>query len=239
MSTRKHDIPISIKTTPDELWKAISEADGIKSWFAPEVRVVPGEGGSMWISWGEGAEGESKIVAWEPGRRLSTSFGNQTVDYIIESNGAETVLRLVHSGFGADATFDNEYESTRGGWITFLNMLKHGLERHPGVSAENISVMRQTKVPPAEAWQRIEATGELAKGRAVPGDPAGFRRGFVLPELNDAYLAVFCEGKDAAMVTITCILYGLPAAQAAAARAKWEGLLNGLFPKEAQASVPA
>ena len=104
--------------------------------------------------------------------------------------------------------------------------------------AENISVMRKTNVPPSEAWRRIEATGELAQGRAVSGHPRGYG-GFVLPELNDAYLAVFCEGKDAAMVTITCIVYGLQAAQAAAIRAKWEGLLNRLFPKEAQASVPA
>src|SRR5215470_3717550 len=106
MSTRKLDFSISMKTTQAELWKALTEAAEIQRWFAPEVRVTPGEGGSMWISWGEGIEGEAQIVAWEPGRRLVTRMGERTVEYIIESNGAETVLRLVHSGFGPDASFD-------------------------------------------------------------------------------------------------------------------------------------
>lgn len=232
MNTRKHDLTLPIKTTPDELWKALTEEREIERWFAPNVRVVPGEGGSMWGSWGEGMEGESKIVKWDPGRLLSVSFGPQTVDYIIESNGTETVLRLVHSGFGADASFDGEYESTRGGWTTFLNILKHGLERHAGTPARNVSFFRKTGVPVSEAWRRIAQTGELSKGRAVPGHPEGYG-GFIMPEWNDAYLAVFCEGRTNAMVTITWILYDLPFERIEALRTKWAELFDSLFPQAA------
>ena len=233
---RKHEFTIPIHTTPDELWKALTEPNQIQSWFAPEIRVTPGQGGSIWMSWGEGMEGESKIEKWEPGRHLTTSMGPaKMVDYIIESNGTETILRLVHSGFGEEASFDDEYESTRGGWITFLNMLKHRLERHPGAAAENVWIMRMTDVSAREAWDRIAATGELSKGIAVPGHLPGYG-GFIMPELNDSYLAVFCEGKTCGL-TITWILYGLPAGKVAEIRSHWVGLLDRLFPKTAVANT--
>lgn len=227
MSTRKHEFNVPLRVTPEEVWKALTEAEGITRWFAPEARVVPGEGGSIWLSWGEGVEGEAKIEIWEPGRHLRTRMGEQTIDYRIESNGTETVLRLVHSGFDAEASFDEEYESTRGGWTTFMNMLRHALERHPGERARTVSIIRRTTISQAEAWERIMATGEPAQGVAVPGHPPGYG-GFVMPALNDSYLAVFCEGKEGALVTITWILYGLPPEQVEAIRARWTGLADRL-----------
>jgi hypothetical protein len=173
-------------------------------------------------------EGEAAIEGWEPGHHLRTRMGQQTIDYLIESNGTETVLRLVHSGFGADSSFDEEFESTRGGWTTFLKMLQHALERHPGVRAQNVSITRRSGVSPAEAWKRIAVTRELDQGIAVPGHPQGYG-GFVAPALNDSYLAVFCEGKGNALVTITWVLYGLPASQVEQVRAHWRALVDRLF----------
>jgi hypothetical protein len=158
-------------------------------------------------------------------------MGPQAVDYLIESNGTETVLRLVHSGFGAEASFDEEFESTFGGWTTFLKMLQHSLERHPGVPSQTVSFTRRTGVAPAEAWKRIAATGELDQGIAVPGHPAGYG-GFVVPALNDSYLAVFCEGKGGPLVTITWVLYGLPASQVEEVRGHWRDLVERLFQRD-------
>ena len=115
------------------------------------------------------------------------------------------MLRLVHSGFGADASFDDEFESTYGGWTTFLKMLQHSLERRPGAPAQTVAFSRRSGVCPAEAWKRIAATGELDQGIAVPGHPPGYG-GFVGPALNDSYLAVFCEGEGSALVTSTACL---------------------------------
>jgi uncharacterized protein YndB with AHSA1/START domain len=231
MSDRKLDFTIPIQTTPEELWKALTEAKGIEGWFAPEVRVVPGEGGSIWMSWGEGMAGEAKIEVWDPERHLRTSFGPQSVDYFIETKGTETVLRLVQSGFGADASFDGEYESSNRGWTIFLSMLKHGLERHPGVAGENVTLSRKTDVTPAEAWKRIAETGELKKGTPLIELPPA-HGGFKIASLNDAYLAIFCEGKEKAMVTVTWILYGLPGDQVDQVRSRWASLMNEIFPSE-------
>ena len=57
--------------------------------------------------------------------------------------------------------------------------------------------------------------------------------------LNDAYLAVFCEGKDNALVTVTWILYGLSSEQVEAVRRKRAGLFDSLFPTIRPASAPA
>ncbi|MGH9671701.1 MAG: SRPBCC family protein, partial [Bryobacteraceae bacterium] len=142
MSERKHDLRVEINAPAAEVWKAITEGDQIVRWFAPEAKVEPGEGGSVWMSWGPGMEGAERIRIWEPDRRLSLSPGGDSprvVDYILEANGDTTTLRLVHSGFGAGASFDEEYDSTAGGWRIFLAMLRFGLERRRGVQARNVT----------------------------------------------------------------------------------------------------
>jgi len=51
------------------------------------------------------------------------------IDYYIEALGnGVTRLRLVTSGFGADAAWDDEYESTKTGWVDFMKKLKEILE---------------------------------------------------------------------------------------------------------------
>jgi hypothetical protein len=51
------------------------------------------------------------------------------VDYYIESIGdGVTRLRLVQSGFGPEAAWDDEIESTKSGWADFLKKLKEILE---------------------------------------------------------------------------------------------------------------
>ena len=51
------------------------------------------------------------------------------IDYYIEAIGdGITRLRLVQSGFGPEAAWDDEYESTKTGWADFLKTLKGILE---------------------------------------------------------------------------------------------------------------
>jgi len=59
-------------------------------------------------------------------------------DFFLESAaGGKTLLRLVHSGLGDSAGWDNEYEGTRGGWQACFLQLRHGLELHRGEKTEN------------------------------------------------------------------------------------------------------
>ncbi len=251
---RKHEFTIEIEAPSEEVWRAISEASEIVKWFAPEARVTPGEGGSIWMSWGEGMGGEERILIWEPGRRLRTGPGGDSpraVDYILEAKGGSTVLRLVHSGFGAEASFDEEYESTHGGWTMFLVMLKFGLERHRGKAARNVTFFRMLDSDRDAAWNRL-----LSEGLGLAGPPregeryqAGSLAGRVVrfPKpgylcltvdgLQDSMLSLFVErGWGKTMVTMMWVLFGEAAAREAEIREQWGAAIDRMFPMEAKAS---
>jgi hypothetical protein len=97
------------------------------------------------------------------------------VDWFLEGRGGRTVLRLVHSGFGHDARWDEEYEGTRRGWSFELESLKHYLERHAGQRRRAFWLRRKVDDDAQRVWQRLAGpggfveTGDLAG--LSPGDP--------------------------------------------------------------------
>jgi uncharacterized protein YndB with AHSA1/START domain len=252
MSERKHEFEVRIDASPEEVWKAISEGAGLTRWFAPDARVNPGEGGSVWLSWGPGMEGEAPIAIWEPGRRLQTREGAgenpKAVDYFIESRDGATVLRLVHSGFGAGANFDDEYESTHGGWLTFLAMLRFGLERQRNQPHVNTTICRFLDLPRDEAWSRLlEGVGLSAgieEGTAYRARVGTFdlngtvlrhpKTGYLCLSVagwNDSLLSLFVEkfgGKCS--LTLMAVLFGPSRERADGVRDQFEQLAGRLFP---------
>ena len=145
--SRSHETIIDIRAIPEEVFRAITDPAQIAKWFAPEARVDPRVGGEYYFSWGPGMEGRTTIVAWEPGKHFGTSsersrtYGHKgpvdtgvvqkmCVDYYIESlGGGITRLRLVQSGFGPEAAWDDEFADTKSGWTDFLKKLKELLEK--------------------------------------------------------------------------------------------------------------
>jgi uncharacterized protein YndB with AHSA1/START domain len=144
--SRKQLHEITIDATPEEVWRCLTEADQITRWFAPEAKVEPGVGGKVLLSWGPGMEGESPIHLWEPNHRFGwTEQGARPklVEFEIEAKDGVTILRLVQSGFGEGASFEDEFEATNGGWRTYFRILKFGLEHHLGETCTPVSVFRQ------------------------------------------------------------------------------------------------
>ena len=140
--SRSHENIIDIKTTPEKVFKAVTEPAEIKKWFGADARVEPRVGGEYTLIWGS-MESKSTISAWEPNAHFgkyserSKPYGGEDtgvtqrlgVDYYIESVGdGVTRLRLVQSGFGPDAAWDDEFESTKIGWAPYLQKLKEILE---------------------------------------------------------------------------------------------------------------
>lgn len=146
--SRSHETVIDIKATPEEVFRAITEPEQIAKWFAPIARVDPRVGGEYFISWDPGMKGSGSIIsAWDPythfagysersvaysceGKPVETGVVQRmAVDYYIEAVGdGVTRLRLVQSGFGPGAAWDDEFESTKTGWADFLKKLKEILE---------------------------------------------------------------------------------------------------------------
>jgi uncharacterized protein YndB with AHSA1/START domain len=158
MSEKEVTCEISIDADAATVWKALTDGAELKRWFPLDARVTPGEGGAVWLSWGEGADWEAPITIWEPNRHLRTIDpppSKLALDYFIESRGGETVLRLVHSGFAADA-WDDEIETMTAGWRAFQANLKLYLERHRG-TPRTMAYFRHpvVELPRQDAFPRL------------------------------------------------------------------------------------
>ena len=160
--TRNIDLTFTLPVDCDAVWSSLTEGEKLSRWFAPEVRVTPGKDGTIFISWGPGMECEVKIREWKPNEHLRFDFGEnpQTkaqlfVDYTLEAKGGSTVLRLVHSGFSADAEWDEEFESHARGWRIFLHNLRHDLTHHTGKACKQHVFCVDTALDRGEAWTRV------------------------------------------------------------------------------------
>ncbi len=202
----------------------MTDGQELARWFPLEARVKPGEGGSIFLSWGPGCEGEAPISIWEPGRRYAWTEGKPgdpqapVVEWTIEARGGKTLVRVVNSGFTTGSAAENEkFDSMDYGWVFMLVNLRHYLERHAGTPRQVSWPRKKIAVSREQAYERIAG----AKGLFAEGDPAHLGSGadysgktawgetyhghvkFVVPprgfcasvkELNDALLWVTIEG---------------------------------------------
>ncbi len=170
---------VFVEAPPEAVWRALTEADELVRWFPLEARVEPGEGGSVWISWGEGAEGRAAFTAWEPNRHVGWAerYGPilMAVDFHLEARGGGTVVRLVHSGFGTGAEWDDQFHMTEGGWSYFLTGLRLYLERHPGVPRDMVYGRKKTPLTREEAFARLTGPAGLAREGTLRGLGVGER----------------------------------------------------------------
>lgn len=211
---------VTVEAPADAVWRALTDAEELRRWFPVDARVEPGPGGMVWLSWGPGVEGTSRIEVWEPERRLRLveewpgaegKLVRFVLDYHLEARGGSTVLRLVHSGFGESSDWDDQYHSTEDGWRYFLFNLKHYLERHAGVPRALTWERRRLSASRDDVWRALNGGEGLelkdGKVRLPLGDEP--HRGTVVmarpsrhlaaqfPSLDDAVLFVELEsGKE-------------------------------------------
>jgi uncharacterized protein YndB with AHSA1/START domain len=171
IAARSFSMSIDINATPDEVWRALTDAAELVRWFPLQARVIPGEGGSMFWGWDGHWAWESRIAGWEPGKRLTLVENRPTFDvkgdplpgpaqqmameFTLETDAGRTRLRLVHSGFGHGANWDDELDSVSAGWQFELRGLRHYLEHHRGRDRYHAAVHAVTPLPTAEVWRRL------------------------------------------------------------------------------------
>jgi uncharacterized protein YndB with AHSA1/START domain len=213
---------LRISCLPKAAWRALSDPAGLQEWYAPDVRVTPGLGGSIWASWGPGMEGESKITAWEPERRIAYAQEGSEVEFAIEADGEDAVrLTLNHSGLPSEEM--KEWMSHP--WALFMHLLKHGLE-NPHDTGINVTVFRYYEQPASELWKvidRLTATHERSWN-----DDAGYRC-LEYPLWKPSVTAIFCEQVgDKTALTIMNILYDRKEGVEEWMRANWARFADGL-----------
>ena len=150
----------------------------------PRSTRVPAAASS--ISWDGSWIWDNTITHFEPGKRLRLvdrsarpfDARGQAVDseapvelvlnFTIEARGGRTTLRLVHSGFGHGAAWDDEIDGVSLGWNVELRCLRHYLDHHRGEER----FMGWAKVvsdrPMAELWERlVSPAGLVAEGNTA------------------------------------------------------------------------
>ncbi len=169
--SRSHENEIEIAAPPADVWRALSEGEELTRWFAVAAEVVPGEGGCWKVSWDESPVAElGRIDVWQPGRRLRMVHEGERggeafvrmedFELVSLDGGARTLLRLVSSGFGSDASWDDEYEGTKNGWAVFIRNLEHYLERHPGQRCRSLGLpFAGLGLRRHEAFERLFGSG--------------------------------------------------------------------------------
>jgi uncharacterized protein YndB with AHSA1/START domain len=205
------ELDVAIDATPEEVWKAITEAARVANWFAPEVTGEgSGMGSTLTASWGGGVEFTTTIGAWEPNRHVrwvnDDLFGpglSLVADWHISTEAGKTRLRLVQSGFGEFEGWDGFFEGTDTGWRYFLHNLRVYVEKHAGKTRRMISSRFPAGIGRADAWKklppaRLGETVTFDLGQPVPAtvDLVVPERALALriPSLDDALLFIELEG---------------------------------------------
>jgi uncharacterized protein YndB with AHSA1/START domain len=149
---RSFQMDIDIDAPAEQVWQALTDAQELMRWFPIDAEVTPGPGGSVKWSWEGSWAWPLRIEEWQPRQRLllidetSHPFDAEgrpiaqegarpakvALDFTLESRQGSTRLRLVHSGFGTGATWDDELDGISSGWPFELRSLRHYLEHHRG-----------------------------------------------------------------------------------------------------------
>ncbi len=253
---------VQIAAPVESVWRALTEADELVKWFPLEASVTPGEGGAIWLSWEDLAQWDQKIQIWEPNKHLQTTYVSTApaptpveiaIDFHLEAKAGGTVLRVVHSGFGADASWDTEYFGVKLGWRYELQSLQHYLEKHPGVARKVAWAKTALEVTGEQAWEMLlGADGFAAEGTVAglrPGDRysvkstagqvfSGVVRTMSPPmefsgtveNLGDSLIRIaFEHGSPVPVALIWLATYGLSQVQVDDIQASFQSLLNALF----------
>ena len=188
-TTRQFETKIDIAVSPAAVWKALATATELRRWFAPESSTDSEVGGEIVWTWGGHHRWPQRIEILEPGKRLKTRYDSGVddgaggkkplfVDFILEGEGGTTTLRLVQSGFGPEASFQEEYDGISRGWPVELRSLRLYLEQHAGKNRRLAWSTMDLDLDPTEAWQSLMSDEGFACGAEVEsmeeGEPFRF-----------------------------------------------------------------
>lgn len=122
---RSFDMSIDLDAGADSVWKALTDAAELVRWFAPQATIDPRPGGAFVLSWDGDWVWDHKVADAVPGKRfrvvdraarpydaegrpLSQQQPLEVVlEFTLEGRSGGTRLRLVHSGFGHGAAWDD------------------------------------------------------------------------------------------------------------------------------------
>jgi uncharacterized protein YndB with AHSA1/START domain len=145
---RRIDLSVEVVGTPEEVWAAIATGAGVSAWMHhTEIDGRPGGRFAYDMGLdsrpGAGLNDTGRVAAYEPPHRFATEGvrwapangappAELATEWTVEAReGGICVVRMVMSGFGPGAAWDEEIEGMAGGMRAALESLRRHLAR-PG-----------------------------------------------------------------------------------------------------------
>ncbi|MCZ6655981.1 MAG: SRPBCC domain-containing protein [Gammaproteobacteria bacterium] len=217
MTIRSIEKELWIDAAPEDVWRAFTDAQEIVNWFAPRAESQPGVGGYIELAWDLKAVQPSRchILEWRPHAHLLMTWRDAPggehelpVELTLAKQDGGTLLRLVHSGFLSDASWDEEYESHGRGWSYELRSLKYYVEHHFGRARQLVMERLPVSGDGKAAWQAI--VGPSGAFRVLDGlaEGAEFVLGLPTGETTSAELMFAVKDRDF-VATVSMLQGGL------------------------------
>ncbi len=267
MQPRSVEETIEIDAPVEAVWKALADAEEMTRWFPLKAGTNPD--GTVWMAWGDDFKFVGRVEASEPLRYMRSApvFPpgmeppvKMATEVWLEARGGKTVVRIVQSGFLADASWNEEFDGTRRGWHFQLRGLKLYLERHRGTPRVVAWARRMRDEAPEAAWRKLLASDALLAEGSLDGLRAGDRYHFVTAagDTFEGEVHEVIPGKEFAGVVenwnhgflriqldelplrkmrdvhLWLQTWGVPEGKMRALEARWKALLERLFPAPAE-----
>ena len=125
---RTLDLTVDLPASPEEVWRMLTDPMELARWFAPYVEGSGKVGEPILLGWGPDVRWKTLLTVSEPGRRvvfrdeldayqgMGPASGPMVIEWTMGPIDGGTRLRLVHSGFGDGASWDEMYDGTASGW---------------------------------------------------------------------------------------------------------------------------
>jgi len=126
---------VQIAHPPDQVWAALTTAEGLAAWFGNEATIDLRPGGSARMRWTGGETAEMRVERVEEPRVFGFTwhiFGlpdddprRTYVEFTLEPSGSGTRLTVVESGFAqlAEDAYRKAYDGNAQGWDSELGEL--------------------------------------------------------------------------------------------------------------------
>ena len=235
MNDRELEIELDVDATAEAVWHALTDAEALLGWFASDARIELRPDGEWELASGEHRM-TSRVEEVEAPKRLRVVAPPRegfavTTEFIVEARGGRTVVRIVESGFGPEASWDDEIRSRESGWARYLENLRHFVENHPGEAAAADYLYATFTGAAASAWDAlatvVRAELDVPSLEEHPPKTVTAR----VPELGDGRVLGSIESTgEGGMIWLQLIAYGDGRERLQAVRDRMRDGLAAAFP---------
>ena len=126
---------VRIGRPPDQVWAALTTAEGLAAWFGNEATIDLRPGGSARMRWTGGETAEMRVERVEEPRVFGFTWHivglpeddprRTYVEFTLEPSGSGTRLTVVESGFAQlpEDAYRKAYDGNTQGWASELGEL--------------------------------------------------------------------------------------------------------------------